>query len=279
LIAISLLNTSSLPEWGVAGNRRAIRAWHIGSVSEGGCLRYLFLNGVVHLTGRINVQIPNYYELLQISPNADPETIHRIFHFLAVRLHPDNLLTGDAEKFLGVKEAYDILSVPELRTEYDAAREKHAQQPAPLSTSIDFMDTIEGEMNRRLALLALLYNQRRTDPERPHLTLAEVEKLMGFPRDYLEFSIWYVHKKGYITRADNSAFALTADGVDFVETQRSGKPVLNKMLTSGSEPSSADRQRSEQDQDSSAAPGSSAAPLVTEGDRRGGGDRRKRSRK
>jgi hypothetical protein len=224
------------------------------------------------------VQIPNYYELLQISSNADPETIHRIFHFLAVRLHPDNPVTGDAERFVSVKEAYDILSVPELRAEYDAAREKHEQQPAPLSTSIDFMDTIEGEMNRRLALLALLYNQRRTDPEKPHLTLQEVEKLMGFPREYLEFSIWYVHKKGYITRADNSAFTLTADGVDFVETQRSRTPVLRKMLTSGSdpsarpEPSAADRRPPEQ------APDASAAPFVMTGDRRTGGDRRKRPR-
>ena len=216
------------------------------------------------------MQIPNYYELLQISPNADPETIHRIFQFLAVRLHPDNALTGDAEKFMEVKDAYDILADPSLRADYDAAREKHALQPAPLSTSIDFMDTVEGEMNRRLALLALLYNQRRIEPDRPQLSLQEVEQLMGFPRDYLEFSIWYVHKKGYITRADNSAFALTADGVDFVETQRSRKPVLNKMLTSGSEPSSTDLRSNEQDQ------GSSAAPFVMNGDRRGGGDRRRR---
>ena len=218
------------------------------------------------------MQIPNYYELLQISPNADPETIHRIFQFLAVRLHPDNALTGDAEKFMAVKEAYDILSVASLRNEYDAAREKHALQPAPLSTSIDFMDTVEGEMNRRMALLALLYNKRRTEPDRPHLSLQEVEQLMGFPRDYLEFSIWYVHKKGYITRADNAAFALTADGVDFVETQRSRKPVLNKMLTSGSEPSSADRQSYEQ------GPDSSAAQFVMAGDRRTGGDRRRHAR-
>jgi curved DNA-binding protein CbpA len=216
------------------------------------------------------VKLPNYYELLQISPNADPETIHRIFQFMAVRLHPDNPQTGDAEKFMVVKEAYDILSDPSLRAEYDAAREMSALQPAPLSTAVDFMDTVEGELNRRLALLALLYNQRRTEPDRPQLSLHEVEKLMGFPRDYLEFSIWYVHKKGYITRSDNSAFALTADGVDFVETQRTRMPVLNKMLTSGSEPSSTDRRSDEQGH------GSSTPPFIVNGDRRIGGDRRRR---
>jgi sulfofructose kinase len=56
---------------------------------------------------------------------------------------------------------------------------------------------------------------------------------MGFPRDYLEFTTWYLLKKGYITRADNSAFTLTAEGVDFVEiAARASVPVLNKLLTS-----------------------------------------------
>lgn len=57
---------------------------------------------------------------------------------------------------------------------------------------------------------------------------------MGFPRDYLDFTTWYLLKKGYITRADNSDFTLTADGVDFVETQRVNLPILNKLLPPGS---------------------------------------------
>ena len=49
------------------------------------------------------------YELLQISPNADNDTIHRVYKYLAARLHPDNLQTGDAAKFQRVKAAYDVL--------------------------------------------------------------------------------------------------------------------------------------------------------------------------
>jgi len=41
-------------------------------------------------------------------------------------------------------------------------------------------------------------------------------------------------KKGYINRADNAEFTLTAEGVDFIETQRGQIPILNKMLTTGS---------------------------------------------
>ncbi len=184
--------------------------------------------------------IPDYYEFLQISPNADPETIHRVYRFLAVRLHPDNPETGDAEKFFLLKQAYDVLSNPERRAEYDAACKKEAPQSVPLSTSIDFMDNIEGELNRRLALLAVLYIQRRTNPSTPEVSLLSVERRMGFPRDYLEFTTWYLRNKGYITRADNSDFTLTAEGVDFVESQRVNIPVLNKLLTTGTGPHAAD---------------------------------------
>jgi hypothetical protein len=67
----------------------------------------------------------------------------------------------------------------------------------------------------------------------------EVETRMGFPRDYLEFTTWYLQHKGYMTRADNSAYTLTTEGVDFVETQRGNIHILDKLLTSGSVPFSA----------------------------------------
>jgi curved DNA-binding protein CbpA len=183
------------------------------------------------------VEIANYYEFLQISPNADQDTIHRVYRFLAARLHPDNPETGDADKFHLLKQAYDVLSDPTRRAEYDASCEKEAPQPDPLSNSVDFMDKMDGELNRRIAVLAVLYIRRRTNPGYPEVSLAEIETRMGFPRDYLDFTMWYLQKKGYANRADNAAFTLTAEGVDFVETQRGNIPTLNKLLTSGSESS------------------------------------------
>src|ERR1700688_1828880 len=187
-----------------------------------------------------SMEIPDYYEFLQISPNAEADTIHRVYRFLAVRLHPDNPETGDSEKFFLLKQAYDVLSNPARRLEYDAARKKEGPQAVPLSTTIDFMDSMEGELNRRLAVLALLYIQRRTNPYSPEVSLLDVENRMGFPRDYLEFTAWYLRNKGYITRSDNSDFTLTAEGVDFVEAERVNIPILNKLLTTGSGPSNAD---------------------------------------
>ena len=175
----------------------------------------------------------DYYEFLQISPHADAETIHRVYRYLATRLHPDNADSGNPEQFRLLKAAYDTLSDPASRAEYDATCRVGTKEENPLSNSIDFLDNVEGELNRRVALLALLYHQRRSNPRFPEVSLAEIERRMGFPRDYLDFTTWYLTKKGYITRADNSDFALTAEGVDHIESQRADLPVLNKLLTDG----------------------------------------------
>ena len=173
----------------------------------------------------------DYYEFLQISSTAEVETIHRVYRFLAARYHPDNQETGDPERFHRLTKAYELLSDPIQRAEYDAKR--LASEPAPLSTWIDFMDTLDGEVNRRLAILAMLYSKRRTSPSKPEVSFRDIERRLGFPRDYLDFTAWYLRTKNFITRSDNAEFAITAEGVDFVENQRTTAPVLEKLLTVG----------------------------------------------
>jgi curved DNA-binding protein len=187
----------------------------------------------------IAAQTLDYYEFLQISPNADHDTIHRVYKFLAARFHPDNPESGDPEKFYLLKSAYDVLSDTARRAEYDNKRDSGEAEKQPMSSSVDFMDHLQGELNRRLAVLAVLYYQRRTNPYNPEVSLADIEKRMGFPRDYLDFTTWYLTRKGYVNKADNSDFSLTAEGVDFVETQRISIPVLNKLLTNGAEAAAA----------------------------------------
>ena len=181
------------------------------------------------------MEIPDYYELLEISPQATQDTIHRVYRYMAARYHPDNLGTGNLEKFTQLTSAYKVLSEPNRRSEYDAQRA--TRQPAirnPMSSTVDFMDQGAGDLNRRLAVLAILYYRRRIYPNSPEVSLAEIEQRMGFPRDYLDFTTWYLAKKRYITRADNSDFTLTVEGVDFIETQRATIPLLDNLLTNGS---------------------------------------------
>jgi len=95
------------------------------------------------------------------------------------------------------------------------------------------MDGIQGEVNRRLALLSVLYRRRRISPQDPEVSLAEAETRMGFPRDYLDFTIWYLKSKRYITVGDNSDLALTSLGVDYVESNCSSIPILHRLLEAG----------------------------------------------
>ena len=42
---------------------------------------------------------PDHYETLQVSANAEIDTIHRIYRLLAQRFHPDNQESGNADRF------------------------------------------------------------------------------------------------------------------------------------------------------------------------------------
>ena len=181
-------------------------------------------------------EIPDYYEFLEISPQATQETIHRVYRYLASRYHPDSSGTGDLDKFTQLSAVYKVLSDPARRAEYNAQRATHPRAiQDPLSSTIDFLDQVEGEQNRRLAVLTILYYRRRMCANEPEVSLAEIERRMGFPRDYLDFTTWYLTKRRFITRADNSDFTLTVEGVDFIETQRATVPLLDRLLTNGSQ--------------------------------------------
>ena len=220
-----------------AGSQPLDRRGFVRRCTEAGNGRFV---AGLFLSGETKKTIPDYYEFLQISPHAETATISRVYRFLASRFHPDVPGTGDAEKFVLLKQAYDVLSDAERRAQYDASYKKQAPEPVPLSTSVDFMNSTDGELNRRVAVLALLYIQRRIRPYFPEVSLAEVERRMGFPRDYLDFTMWYLRSKNYITMADNSDFTITALGVDVVESNRAKIPLLNRLLSDRTGPSTAE---------------------------------------
>jgi len=181
-------------------------------------------------------QNADYYETLQISANADPETIHRVYRIMAARFHPDNPTTGSLERFLQLREAYQTLSDPQLRGEYDASRQSGQTQPLPIFWQKSFVDGIEGETNRRLGVLSLLYQRRRISETKPGVSVMELERQMAFPREYLNFTLWYLRSKGYVAvMQDNSDCALTSSGVDYVESSSNTNKVIRELLTAGTE--------------------------------------------
>jgi len=63
----------------------------------------------------------NYYEILEIRQNASTQEIKKAFRERAKRLHPDVVGEAGAEKMRKLLAAYQILSDPDRRFEYDRA--------------------------------------------------------------------------------------------------------------------------------------------------------------
>jgi len=177
-----------------------------------------------------NTDFIDYYEVLQISPRAEVETIKRVFKLLAVRVHPDNPATGDAEQFRKLKEAYETLSDPSRREAYDLALEEQSQEPLPVFEMSEFSAGVDGELNRRVGILCLLYNSRRANEDKPGLSLMELEKLMGFPREHLAFAVWYLRNRQYVTTGESSDIVITSEGIDYLESNLPTSRVAYKLL-------------------------------------------------
>jgi curved DNA-binding protein CbpA len=160
----------------------------------------------------------DHYETLQISANAEPETIHRVYRLLAQRFHPDNAETGNADKFRQLAEAYEVLSDPERRANQQFWRDRWKVAETTNADGADF----RAEQIARLTVLELLYTRRRTEPQKPTMTILDVEALTGRAREHLEFSVWFLTQKKFVTRGDDSALLITADGVEYLENNADG---------------------------------------------------------
>lgn len=101
----------------------------------------------------------NYYEILEVDRNASPEIIEKAYKTLAKKYHPD--LREDAEKryaeeaFKMINEAYEILSDPQKRTEYD----KSLKYFNITEKDIDFLYNQNKVLKEKLNTLIEKYNQ------------------------------------------------------------------------------------------------------------------------
>ena len=160
----------------------------------------------------------DHYETLQLNVNADTETIQRVYRLLAGRYHPDNAKSGNEESFRAVLNAYRVLSDPEQRAAYDATHAaQHEARWQIFSAEQDGERDAGHEKRIRMGILAALFRVRSANNDSPSMSNRELERLLGCPREHLQFGIWYLRGKRYIDRADNGRVSITPEGVDAVE--------------------------------------------------------------
>jgi len=75
--------------------------------------------GILRLC-RENSSLENLYAILGVAPNATEDEIKKVYRSLAMRYHPDrNQAPGAEARFKAVSKAYEVLSDPARRADYN----------------------------------------------------------------------------------------------------------------------------------------------------------------
>lgn len=159
----------------------------------------------------------DYYDAMQLSRTAEPETIHRVYRLLAQMHHPDNPDSGSEEIFKRLLEAYEVLRDPEQRAAYDVRHSSQQRVRWRIFNQPNATQGKDAERCKRLGILAVLYTRRVNEPAQPGMSLPELEDLLAIPREHLEFSLWYLKERGWIVKSDNGRQTITAAGVEQAE--------------------------------------------------------------
>ena len=159
----------------------------------------------------------DFYEDLQVGANADQETIERVYRLLAKRYHPDNLVTGNIEKFNVITSAYKVLSDPEKRAAYDVKYDDIKNEKLKTLIQQTSSEGFEDDQQIRRLILSTLYIDKRQNPSSAGVGSWRLEQLLRWPEKILDFHIWYLKEKGWIKRTDTGEYEITVIGVEVVE--------------------------------------------------------------
>ena len=107
----------------------------------------------------------DYYDLMQISPNADDDTVQQMFRHLAKKWHPDHH-KGDPERFKLLVEAQRILTNPETRAAYDLRYQKFWESKWNLAANASDGRTFVDDNEVREGLRAAQEQAERSRPGR-----------------------------------------------------------------------------------------------------------------
>ena len=177
----------------------------------------------------MTASVKDYYEILELSPNANSGTIERMFRYFAQRYHPDNPDTGDRIRFDEIMEAHDTLKNPARRAQHDIQRANQSEFRSKLGEEANDKG-IKRDIEIQNKLLSILYIKRRRNVRDPGIGDYELEVLLGCPAELLKFHLWYLKEKGWMRRTDNGMLEITIEGVDHVNSENQREATNNLQI-------------------------------------------------
>lgn len=175
----------------------------------------------------------DHYKVLDINPKSDSETIAQAYGRLAKKYHPRNAETGDQAKFDAVNLAYEVLSDPALRAEFDKLKTGGEEKTEFNFSGLDFFTALGRETALRATLLCVLYDRRRLKPFTPGLSMRRVENMLDTTSEGLNFALWYLKQRNLVTSDDKSNLLITVEGMDYLETNPPTPEMVMPLIKAG----------------------------------------------
>ena len=198
-------------------------------------------------------EFTDLYEILQVSPNAEKDTIKRVHQMLSLKYQlaaPEN---NAVAYFAQLQEAAATLLDSQTRAAYDL--ERLARQPAPALAASDVPappavslvassekvgdlpvpatpSSEDGALNpgrfregldineqkrRRAGLMEICYQQRILKPRMPALSMKQLEDGMSLTVHDLEGPLWYLKETDLIRVSDAGNYAVSVRGMNAIE--------------------------------------------------------------
>ena len=144
----------------------------------------------------------NHYEVLGVSRDAIPEEIRKAYFEYARKLHPDaNPDPGAAEQFMRIQTAYDVLSNPDRRHEYDGLLPPEAVESS-VAVSVQYSSSFLPRLNEPQVIYVFMDLSCRAEPDKAKaaplnicLVLDRSTSMKGERMDMVKTSVQQLIKK------------------------------------------------------------------------------------
>lgn len=176
----------------------------------------------------------DFYRVLQVDAGCGQKQLEMAYRQLAMMYHPDHPETADTDRFTEITEAYKALRDPAKRKEYDQLYFARLGNPADFAAApgrLGFDDrAVLNDADAHERILLFLYKLRRRSPHSAGAGDWQLQSLLGCPQEDLDFHLWYLKEKGFVSVTDEGTFAITIQGIDHIISHSRGRQAETLLL-------------------------------------------------
>lgn len=173
--------------------------------------------------------------MLGVEHKASTDAIQSAYARLSEKFHPKTGITPDLDKYEGITLAFEVLSDPDLRKDFDKLKGIGGEEK-PRFSGRKFFEDYGRDTNLRVAMLSVLYDRRRSKPFTPSLSMRHLESILSASSEELNFALWYLKQRDMVVMDDKSSMGITTDGMDYLQAHPPNPDDVMKLIRDNAPP-------------------------------------------